>query len=224
MLCSLSSCNFMQRFFPKHTPSPAAEQTKKELPPMYLGTVHQVYPAQKFALLRIIGPSPRPGVTLISHPADGANNRIGNLVVSENTAGRRGIIAADIRSGQILAGDFIYLYRNISSVPDDEEERRIDLTPSPDPEPTPAPTPVAQQPRVSTPTPSPTRQPAATTPTEPATDDFTALFSGEDEPAPDFGGSAVSTPSQTPQPQIPGTPERAPSYLDSIPDDINQWN
>ena len=51
------------------------------LPPLHLGAVHQVYPDQGFALLRIIGPMPKGGTVLISHPADGSNTRVGNLVV-----------------------------------------------------------------------------------------------------------------------------------------------
>ena len=95
-----------------------AERTAEEIvdempPPLHLGAVHQVYPEQGFALLRIIGPMPKSGTVLITHPADGSNDRIGNLVVSSESNARSNIVAADIRSGSIVKGDRVFQYRNI---------------------------------------------------------------------------------------------------------------
>ncbi|MDO4752385.1 MAG: hypothetical protein Q4A24_09805 [Akkermansia sp.] len=93
----------------------------KVLPPLHLGAVHQVYPDQGFVLLRIIGPMPKGGTVLISHPADGSNTRVGNLVVTSDQPPKNNIIAADIRSGTVLKGDRVFMYRNIAA-PDEKPE------------------------------------------------------------------------------------------------------
>ena len=105
--------------------SPQKEEQTSEAdipPPLYLGTVHQVFTNDKFALLRIIGPIPPEGTVLISHPADGTASRVGNLVVSSAQHARNSIIAADIRAGLVLKGDRIFKYRSISAVEENEEE------------------------------------------------------------------------------------------------------
>ena len=84
------------------------------LPPLHLGAVHQVYPEQGFVLLRIIGPMPRAGTVLISHPADGSNTRIGNLVVTSDQPAKNRIIAAEVRSGTPMKGDRVFMYRSIA--------------------------------------------------------------------------------------------------------------
>jgi hypothetical protein len=76
------------------------EEAAAEIPPpLYLGSVHQVFTNDKFALLRIIGPLPPEGTVLITHPADGSTERVGNLIVSSAQHARNNIIAADIRAG-----------------------------------------------------------------------------------------------------------------------------
>lgn len=101
--------------------APGQEATPDIPPPLYLGTVHQVFSADKFALLRLIGPIPPEGTVLISHPADGTTDRVGNLVVSAAQNARNGIIAADIRAGLVLKGDRIFKYRSISAAEEEEE-------------------------------------------------------------------------------------------------------
>lgn len=97
----------------------------KEEPPLYLGSVHQVFQGDKFALLRIIGPMPSEGTVLITHPADGSTDRMGNLIVSSAGSGGKNIIAADIRAGFIKKGDLVFKYRSISAEEDtDTEEER----------------------------------------------------------------------------------------------------
>ena len=91
-------------------------------PPLYLGTVHQVFSNDKFALLRIIGPIPPEGTVLISHPDDGTASRMGNLVVSSAQHARNSIIAADIRAGVVMKGDRVFKYRSISATEEEEEE------------------------------------------------------------------------------------------------------
>lgn len=90
-------------------------------PPLYLGTVHQVFPSDNFALIRIIGPRPGEGTVLVTHPEDGSTSRVGNLVVSSAMHARNSIIAADIRAGVVMRGDRVYKYRSISTAPAEEE-------------------------------------------------------------------------------------------------------
>lgn len=95
---------------------------RKTPPPMHLGAVHQVFPEKHFALLRIIGPLPQEGAVLITHPPDGATDRMGNLRVSSAQNSRSNIIAADIRSGTVIKGDRVFMYRTIAPVEDEEEQ------------------------------------------------------------------------------------------------------
>ncbi len=112
-----SGCQWQQK-----TQNSAPEETEENvLPPLYLGTVHQVYPEQGFVLLRIIGPLPGPGTVLITHPADGSNTRIGNLMVTSDHPTRNRIIAAEVRSGNLMKGDRVFLYRNIAQ-PEEKPE------------------------------------------------------------------------------------------------------
>lgn len=80
---------------------------------MYVGTVDMVYPDKHFALIRVISPMPDPGTTLISHAPEGFKLRAGNLVVSEERLDPLRI-PADIRSGTVMVGDYVYAYRPLS--------------------------------------------------------------------------------------------------------------
>ena len=91
-----------------------ANATKKTPPPQYLGSVFQVYPDKGLALLRIIGPVPEEGETLITHPTNGSTERIGNLSVNASRNARSGIVAATVRSGTVVGGDRVYRYREIA--------------------------------------------------------------------------------------------------------------
>ncbi len=172
----------------------------KEPPPLHLGAVHQVYPDQHFALLRIIGPMPAAGATLITHPPDGSNSRIGNLVISTGQPARNNIIAADIRSGTVVRGDRVFQYRDVSlhpgreqvapEVPEEETVQDLTITETPAPS---APSEDVPAPGVGE---SPEERPSV---------DTTVL------PAP-------AAPTETPSPSAP-----APDYLNEIPDDISQW-
>lgn len=104
------------------------EETIKIPPPLHLGAVHQVIPSRNFALLRIIGPMPSEGTVLISHPADGSTDRVGNLIVSGGQHRRGNIIIADIRSGTVIKGDRVFLYRSITAPPPEQEETSDDFT------------------------------------------------------------------------------------------------
>lgn len=120
--CGLSctSCSQMQQ---QQNDEKTKEEAMPEIPPpLHLGAVHQVFPSDKFALLRIIGPMPKEGTVLISHPADGSADRVGNLVVSSAQHARGNIIAADIRAGLVLKGDRVFQYRSIAAAPVEEEE------------------------------------------------------------------------------------------------------
>ncbi len=202
LLLALVPCSCIQQQQQRRTEAEAAKQEKKPLPPMHLGAVHQVYPEQGFALLRIIGPMPEAGTTLITHPADGTSSRIGNLCISSQQASRDGIIAADIRSGLVVKGDRVFRYRNISTGQENGDVIAVDP-------------PAGDEEGTTTTAPIP----------EPPTTDIPA-------PAGDEAGTAVETtvlPTHLPaapgsEPDAPPTPTHAPDYLDSIPDDISAWD
>ncbi len=189
----------------------AAEAAKpKAEPPLHLGAVHQVYPEQGFALLRIIGPMPGPGTTLITHPADGSNARIGNLCISAQQPSRNAIIAADIRSGTVVKGDRVFRYRNIAGADDNSgdviaAERPTGLAPeegefSADDAPIPPPTAAEEQ-----------QEPPSITP--------------EDSPAVETTVLPTITPAAPgSDPGAPSAPAQAPDYLDSIPDNLDDWD
>lgn len=124
-----TSCSFFQQ--QEHHDEEQTEENVKTPPPLHLGAVHQVY--RNFALLRIIGPMPKEGTVLISHPVDGSSDRMGNLVVSSAQHRRGNIIAADIRSGWVMKGDRIFLYRSILDEATEEEDALPDENqPAPD--------------------------------------------------------------------------------------------
>ena len=122
--CLQFSCNQMQQ---KQEPA-QPEQEIKATPPLYLGSVHQVFPADQFALLRIIGPMPREGTVLITHPADGSTTRMANLIVSSAQHARNNFVAADIRAGIVAQGDRVYEYRSIATPIEPEEEEPVPST------------------------------------------------------------------------------------------------
>ena len=64
---------------------------------------------------------PKEGTVLISHPADGAIDRVGNLIVSGGQHRRGNIIVADIRAGTVIKGDRVFLYRSIAAGNEEEE-------------------------------------------------------------------------------------------------------
>ncbi len=203
-LCLLPTACLQQQQ-QKATPTEEAPKPRV-LPPLHLGAVHQVYPEQGFALLRIIGPMPGPGVTLITHPANGSTERIGNLCISSQQPTRDGIIAADIRSGTVVKGDRVFRYRNIAAADNsgdviaaerptglaaEETEPELDMAPIPQPvveEESPLPAPVSTRSVETTVLPT-------TAPSSPDSD-----------------------------PGAPSAPAQAPGYLDSIPDSIDAWD
>ena len=126
--CALQfSCSQNQQQPHQETDSRTAAE--KVPPPLYLGTVHQVFPDDKFVLVRMIGPRPAEGTVLITHPEDGSTARVGNLIISSAQHARSSIIAADIRAGVVMKGDRVFQYRNIATAPIQEEE-----APEPEPE------------------------------------------------------------------------------------------
>ena len=128
------------------------ENLHRTPPPLHLGAVHQVFPEKHFALLRIIGPMPAEGSVLITHPPDGAADRIGNLRVSTGQNSRSNIIAADIRSGTVIKGDRVFQYRTVAR--EDGEEQQEPVQPAAEEQPagdTQAETPTAAAPPVPEP-------------------------------------------------------------------------
>lgn len=217
-LAGLLVCCQQQNQTPTEKP---VEQTPA---PQYLGTVHQVYPTQKFALLRIIGPIPAPGETLVTHPADGSTARMGNLVVAQDEP-RSGMIVADIRSGEVAGGDRVFLYRNISLPDLDQVKKVADAVDSMDSS-KPSPSSVPEMPQVALPTPpSLPVAPAAAQP--PVAQPTPAPAAAEPAPAkpavhyalPIAPAAARAAAARAARQAKPTT---APSRLDSIPDDISQ--
>lgn len=137
LACAQPSCSVFRQ--QKHAAEEEKDEEKAKIPPpLHLGAVHQVIPERNFALLRIIGPMPKEGTVLISHPADGAIDRVGNLIVSGGQHRRGNIIVADIRAGTVIKGDRVFLYRSITAgneeeeLPQEEEETaaaETDITP-----------------------------------------------------------------------------------------------
>ncbi len=186
-------------------------ESPREAPPLHLGAVHQVYPVQGFALLRIIGPMPGPGTTLITHPADGSTTRMGNLSISNQQPTRDGIIAADIRSGTIVKGDRVFRYRNVSTASEGEDEAGDIIA---------AERPVGMETEEGVAAPDPR---TLLTEDHEATPESTVA---QEEPA------AVETtvlPTTIPaaagsDPGAPSAPAHVPDYLNSIPDTIDGWD
>ncbi len=203
LMCVLAvSCQQQQQ--PDGDGNSAANEQKMP-PPIHLGAVHQVYPEQNFALLRIIGPMPRSGTVLITHPMDGTNSRIGNLVVSSEFAARNGIIAADIRSGTVVKGDRVFQYRNISRQTKQTEEQESQET--------------VEHPILDT-VPD---EVVVETESPPAPGAVTTAEEDAPSPATESAEPTFATPPTAPEP-VPATQGNTPSYLDDIPDDISGWN
>lgn len=189
------SCIQQQR----HAGAQEEAAESKEPPPLHLGAVHQVYPDQHFALLRIIGPMPTAGTTLITHPPDGSNARIGNLVISAGQPARNNIIAADIRSGTVVQGDRVFQYRDVSlhpgkeqvapELPTEEDERDLTVTETP-----------------------------------PPTGWVEANAAGESQQTDRQTVETTVLPTEPSSPAAPSLPTAVPDYLNDIPDDITKWD
>jgi len=198
-MASLIACQQQQKTQEKKAQEPVTED-----PPMYLGTVHQVFPEQKFALLRIIGPLPKAGTTVITHPANGSTARIGNLLISSDQPARNGIIAADICSGTLIKGDRVFQYRDISSHPGKEQEiSTSDALQETDPM-------LPEQAAQAAPD-NATGPDIAAPGQEKLQEGIDVTLLPEQEPASANAPKPISTPSQLPE------------YLKDIPKDIKDW-
>ena len=166
------------------------EAKKKTPPPLHLGA----------------------GTTLITHPADGSTTRIGNLEVSENSKPRQGMVVADIRSGVVVSGDRVFLYRNIAP-PEEGEQHSTSTTQQSDALPKPPPLHIRT---------------TGTTDISPQADTQDTTQS-EAPPVPIAEPSPIQTnpevidgPDTLPASSSPS--HAKPDYLNDIPDDINEWN
>lgn len=210
MMCVLLStlCGACMSWWAQDRPQ-GKESKPKTLPPLHLGAIQQVYPSQKFALLRMIGPIPDPGTTLISHPADGSSSRIGNLMVSENSKPRNGMLVVDIRSGTVMSGDRVFLYRNVT--PPEGTEALTSPPGENNAEATSKQPPLQIRTSGTTPLQSEAEPDNATTaPSTP--EDIRAIRDASPSNGPAF------------LPSSPSTPPTTPDYLDDIPDHISEWN
>ncbi len=205
--CLQFSCSQLQQQQEKQEEPIKEEITAAIPPPLYLGTVHQIFPADKFALLRIIGPVPKEGTVLITHPADGTTERVGNLIVSSAQHARGNIIAADIRAGLVMKGDRIFLYRSITAEAEETEEpepftltdTEIDVGYTP--------------PEIKE------KLQQVSTTTAPAPEPATGLTETP------FENTHTETESSIPEP-IPSTPaiQSTPGKFDDIPDTLDGWD
>lgn len=187
----LPGCSVFQQT-KRVTEAERKEEMHRTPPPLHLGAVHQVFPEKHFALLRIIGPMPAEGTVLITHPPDGATDRMGNLRVSSAQNSRSNIIAADIRSGTVIKGDRVFMYRTIAPVEDEEEQSTGEQSTAGEETPAPAtddtlPEPPAPELPEPAALPHPDiPEPAVTEETEPKSVETTVLPEQTDPNAPDI--------------------------------------
>lgn len=208
--CALLStgCTYLMR---QNAVQQETKNERKIPPPLHVGAVHQVYRDQNFALLRIIGPMPRAGSTLISHPADGSTSRIGNLVIPDHATSRNGMLVADIRSGVVMSGDRVFLYRNIAP-PEPAKDDELD--------------------QVHVENTNASEAPVVRVRASGGESPFTEQLPAEDRPSSAEGvevtedtAPPASVPTNAPMmlPSVPSLPEAAPQYLNDIPNDIKEW-
>ena len=215
-LALLPSCQIAQQ---QQSQTDAEKREKTDEPaPLYLGTVHQVHADRNFVVLRMIGPMPAAGSTLITHPADGSNTRVGNLELRDTRA-VRGFITATIRSGTVVSGDAVYLYRDVLRHPGKEQSVSGDpLAPvsggfgSGTADGTPAAT-TTGQPTGLTPGSGYAAPPASPTPAvvDPVSDALNA-------------GAAPSGGTATPKPASAPSKDEFPSHLNDIPLHVDDWD
>ncbi len=149
---------------------------------------------------------PREGTVLITHPADGSADRVGNLIVSSAQHARNNIIAADIRAGVVMKGDRVFQYRSIAAAPIEEEEPEpftmtdtdIDVGYTP---------------------------PAIKEKMEAAMSDAAGPAPSPVVPEDDSIPSGETTVLPTEEPVAPAVPEITPrGRFDDIPDNISDWD
>ncbi len=229
---------------------PACQTQREEVPerlktdepaPLYLGTVNQVLSDRGFVILRFIGPVPTSGATLITHPADGSNTRVGNLVLSDVSQARGNFATASIRSGTVVAGDAVYLYRDVLRHPGKEQQSGtagLPLSGNTLPGALPG---LPGSGAGSTPGLSGTNFPGyaggsspTTQPTAPSipslqdslSDPVSDALSGTAGGAPATPASAGDAPADTPAPTPRNSPakDEFPAHLNDIPDNMNDWD
>ena len=190
---------------------------RKTPPPMHLGAVHQVFPEKHFALLRIIGPLPQEGAVLITHPPDGATDRIGNLRVSSGQNSRSNIIAADIRSGTVIKGDRVFQYRTVA-IEDEEEEEEKPRTEEGAEQPATGETAAESNPETAPAVPAPELPEPAALPHPEHSDIADAVLNKTDE-EPNTVDTTVIPEAERMQQENP----EATKLIDDVPDTIHGW-
>lgn len=101
--------------------------------PAFIGVVDNVYAKQNYVLVRLAGSPPQEGTVLISQSPQGAEQpRMANLVVTAERLGNLRV-PADIRSGLVVKGDLVFLYKNLEapSAPEQKDEPLVDIVPVP---------------------------------------------------------------------------------------------
>ena len=83
-------------------------------PPLYVGKITKVFPSQKYVLIQAVSiPTiPAPEAVLLSQNDNG--DRLSNLITTAEKLPSSLFFPADIRSGEPLVGDRVYLYESLS--------------------------------------------------------------------------------------------------------------
>ncbi len=193
--------------------------------PLHLGAVHQVFPDQGFATLRFIGPVPPAGSTLITHPPDGTNSRVGNLQLPANLQVRNSYVVASIRSGVVFQGDRVFLYRNVAPNQTAASGNSTgDILPLPG-DGSQLGTPDAgslgtiASPAATSSAMTAVNPVSAGVPSSPAAPD-----SGYLQPLPDHQPEEVPVQPAAQPVRKPAASGSVPAYLNDIPDNINDWD
>ncbi|MFI3244318.1 MAG: hypothetical protein R3Y56_08710 [Akkermansia sp.] len=185
-------------------------QEEKKPAPIYIGTIQQVYPDHNFALVRLARMVPKTGTTLISHPADGTNLRLGNLCVSaekiDNSVSR--MIAADIRGGTVVRGDAVYIYDNVLA----QRPKKQVITED---------TPITAEDAefLADPVASVAHKQEAVQ----EGDDITPPWFEEDSSVAPIPAPAITAPNKLPAGTKKSDPS-LPSFIEDIPDRIEEWD
>lgn len=219
-LCTVVACQTQQ------TQDGQNKQTVNGPAPLHLGAVHQVFPDQGFATLRFIGPVPPAGTTLITHPPDGSNSRVGNLQLPLDLQVRDSYVVATIRSGVVFQGDRVFMYRNIGqTTPGTPSSETGGTTPSIPGDGSQLGTPDAGSMGITQPSaatlPAATPANLATASTQPSTPYPAA---SNLQPLPEHQQEEVPVqPTTQPARKASGSGS-IPDYLNDIPDNVNDWD
>lgn len=100
---------------PSCSSPPPAPETPKGKAPVIVGKIGKVFPQYKFVLIRQNRPIAIPAKNTVLLSQDDKQERIANLMVTEERLPGSEYFAADIRSGHPQAGDVVFLYESLAN-------------------------------------------------------------------------------------------------------------